>query len=137
MQNITCGVFFPLSFCQKIPILYQNQKILEYVVFEFYLAVWHVRSIVNFKNSYFPSFSNSDTKLVFLGKNWVGKIPHKWYFAKTNQIIPISLSTDVAARTLRAHFVSFSPHRYFWYLCWRQTLHKFMLKLVCFLPWWT
>jgi len=37
---------------------------MEYMVFEFYLAVWHVRIIVNFKNSYFPLFSNSDTKLV-------------------------------------------------------------------------
>ena len=58
------------------------------MVFEFYLAVWYVKSVVNFKNSHFPNFSNADTKLVLNGKNWVGKIPHKWYFAKNNQIIP-------------------------------------------------
>ena len=29
LQNVTCGAFFPLSFCQKLLILYQNSKILR------------------------------------------------------------------------------------------------------------
>ena len=28
VKNTTCGTFFPISFCQKIQILYQNLKIL-------------------------------------------------------------------------------------------------------------
>ena len=29
LQNVTCGAFFPLSFCQKIQFLYQNLKTLK------------------------------------------------------------------------------------------------------------
>ena len=47
-----------------------------------------LEGIVNFKKLYLPIFSTSDTKLVIFDKNWVGKIPHKWYFGQINQIIP-------------------------------------------------
>ena len=54
--------------------------------------------IVNFKNLYLPIFSTSDTKLVIFDKNWVGKIPHTWYFGQTNEIIPNQTSLDEFAR---------------------------------------
>ena len=67
---------------------------LEGMVFEFYPAVEHVRSVVKFKNSYLPLFSNSDTKLVFFGKNLAGKIPNKRCSRQSNQIIPNQTSLD-------------------------------------------
>ena len=43
---------------------------------------------VNFKDLYFSISLNSDMKFVFFDKNWVGKMPHMWYFGQTNQNIP-------------------------------------------------
>ena len=58
------------------------------------LRFLHVKQQGKIQKPHIPIFFDSDTKLVFFGKNWVGKMPHKWYFAKTNQIIPNQTSLD-------------------------------------------
>ena len=80
IQNITYGAFFPLSFCQKIQISYQNLKILRNKEFWNSLSSYMLCSKVIFKILFFSIFLNHDMKFVFFDKNWVGKMPHKWYF---------------------------------------------------------
>ena len=88
VQNITYGAFFPLSFCQKIQISYQNLKILRNIDFWNSLSSYMLNSIVNFKILCFSIFLDSHMKFVFFDKNWVGKMPHKWYFWQIIKNIP-------------------------------------------------
>ena len=52
------------------------------------LRFLHFKQQGKIQKPYIPILFNSATKLVFFGQNWVGKMPHKWYFGQTNQIIP-------------------------------------------------
>ena len=49
VQNITYGAFFPLSFCQKIQILYQNLKVLRNIDFWNSLSSYMLKSMVALK----------------------------------------------------------------------------------------
>ena len=73
VQNMTYGAFFPLSFCQKIQILYQNLKALRNIDFWNSLSSYMLKSMVTFKISYFSMFLSFDMKLVFFWEKLSGK----------------------------------------------------------------
>ena len=73
---------------KRIQISYQDLRLLRNIDIWNSLSSYMLDSKVIFKNPYVSIFFNSDLKFVFFNKNWEGKMPHKWYFAKSNQIIP-------------------------------------------------
>ena len=80
--HFSCSVFAKkYQFCVRI------RKWWKIWIFEIHYASYMLNIKVKFKNHIFQCFFYSDTKLVFFGKNWVRKMPHKWYFGQTNQNI--------------------------------------------------